>query len=266
MERDRFHKVRTTGPDKVFHAFCIDGWAAWAPGRESETAWRAWAMSQTSAAGAPSDAASDSPTVTPLPLMLRRRVSPLGQAALRAAWGLPGLSSSRLICASRHGEFGRTLSILDSLMAGTDVSPADFTLSVHHALIGLLSIAAQNREGHTAVAAGKESFGHALLEAAACLAEAPQTPITLVYYDEPLPAPFDRFNEAGETPFAAAFHLTANGPGEHLMFAASPASGHAPQSLPQALGFLRFILNDDDERLSPGDRLDWLWKRDAAAA
>ena len=100
----------------------------------------------------PSDAAGTPPS-DPVPLLLRRRVSAIGQQALRAAWGLPAAAEARLIFASRHGEFSRTLSILDALANDQPVSPADFTLSVHHALAGLLSIAQRNRLGHTAIAA-----------------------------------------------------------------------------------------------------------------
>ncbi len=104
-------------------------------------------------------------------MLLRRRVSPLGQHALRAVWGLPESETARLVFASRHGEFGRTLSILDALVSDEGVSPADFTLSVHHALAGLLSIVRKNRQGHTAVAAGSESFFFGLLDALLCLNE-----------------------------------------------------------------------------------------------
>ena len=248
-------------PIAITRSFCVTGWAAWAPGLDSESAWRAWAGAQQI-----DPLEHDERQAAPIPPLLRRRVSPLGQAALRAAWGLPNISISRLISASRHGEFGRTLSILDSLARGSEVSPADFTLSVHHALIGLLSIAAQNREGHTAVAAGTESFGYALMEAAACLAETPGTPVIVVCYDEPLPAPFDSHGQPSETAFAAAFHLTASGPGEQTMLATCPASRHATSDMPQALDFLRFVLNGDDESVSRGARLDWKWKRYAAAA
>src|SRR5262245_46592170 len=118
-------------------SFDILAWAAWAPGRETEAAWRAWAGVAAGAAAAPPSQP---------PLLLRRRVTTIGKAALRCVWGLPDSAGARLVFASRHGEFSRTLSILDALTAGEGVSPADFTLSVHHALAGLLSIATENRK------------------------------------------------------------------------------------------------------------------------
>ncbi len=131
-------------------------------------AWAAWLPGQIEPAAAES-----------LPLLLRRRIGGLGQQALRAAWSLPDSAAARLIFASRHGEFGRTLSILDALAKGEEISPADFTLSVHHALAGLLSIARGNRHGHTTIAAGRESFGFGLLEALSCLVEKPAEPVGL---------------------------------------------------------------------------------------
>lgn len=241
------------------YLFCIRGWAAWTPGRETEASWRDWAGAQS--ISAPVDG-MDRP---PAPAILRRRVSPLGQEALRAAWGLTDIHEARVILASRHGEFGRTLSILDSLATGDGVSPADFTLSVHHALIGLLSIAASNRQGHTAIAAGSASFGLGFVEALACLVERPTQPVVLVYYDEGLPAPFDCFNETHDQPLALALTLATEGSGEIFGLATVSGSPPAPQSA-QALDFLRFMLTDIAKLSSSSEHLEWRWRRHAAAA
>jgi len=104
------------------------------------------------------------------------------------------------------------------------------------------------------------------MEAAASLAESPTTPVLIVCYDEPLPVPFDKYGVPGEQTFAMAFQLAANGLGERFTFATSPAAQQAAQEMPQALDFLRFFLNGDDESVSHGARLDWKWKRYAAAA
>lgn len=240
--------------------FCIRGWAAWTPGRETEEAWRDWANGRT--------AAPDDPSARPpLPTLLRRRVSPLGQAALRAAWSLPDTLTSRIILASRHGEFGRTLSILDSLAAEGEVSPADFTLSVHHALVGLLSIAATNRHGHTAIAAGSESLGLGFVEALACLDESPCEPVTLLYYDEGLPSPFNDFDEAvGHAPLALALTLAKTGPSGMLGFTPISQPSDTMDRSIQALEFLRFLLAEQAELSWCGERFRWQWRRYAAAA
>jgi hypothetical protein len=198
-------------------------------------------------------------------MLLRRRVGPLGQQALRAAWNAPRSADARLVFASRHGEFSRTLSILDALAGEEPVSPADFTLSVHHALAGLLSIARANRRGHTAIAAGRDSFGFGVLEALACLTERPGEPVILVYYDEPLPAPFADFDEDGDH-VALALTLVTEGDGPPLSLTtlAPPAGGSA--SVTPAQDFLRFLLNDDDRADCLGARHVWRWERHRADA
>lgn len=128
---------------------------------------------------------ADRPVMPPL---LRRRVSAIGRKALEAAWTiLPADCQPRLILASRHGEYVRTFDLLNALAESGEVSPAEFSLAVHHALAGLLSIATGNRQGHSAVAAGPDSCGYGLLEAACFVAEA-AAPALLLYFDEPLPS------------------------------------------------------------------------------
>lgn len=239
------------------HLFCIRGWAAWMPGRETEASWRDWAGAQSAATPV------NGGDRAPIPVILRRRVSPLGQAALRAAWGLSDIQDARIVLASRHGEFSRTLSILDSLAAGEVVSPADFTLSVHHALIGLLSIATNNRQGHTAIAAGSASFGLGFVEALACLIERPTQPVVLVYYEEGLPVPYDCFNETHDQPLALALTLESVGAGETFSFATMSETSNATGSA-QALDFLRFMLTESPKLSSCNEHLAWQWRRYAA--
>lgn len=236
-------------------SFHVRGWAAWSPGRQSESAWREWA-------GLPTESEDIRPTS--LPVALRRRVSPLGQAALRCAWGLPDASSARMVFASRHGEFSRTMSILDSMIAGEDVSPADFTLSVHHALAGVLAIVQGNRCGHTAVAGGPDTFGFGLMEAVASLAERPTEPVLFIYYDEPLPPPYADFERNADEPLALALSLVSVGNGERFSISVAPSEG--VRSTASALEFVRFLLTDAREVISRGERSQWEWRRYAAAA
>jgi beta-ketoacyl synthase-like protein len=240
--------------------FHIRGWAAWAPGLETEAAWREWAT------GRRETADSAAPNVAPMPMSLRRRISPLGQAALRCAWGLPDAGKARIVSASRHGEFGRTLSILEALAVGETVSPADFTLSVHHALVGLLSIAQGNRGGHTAVAGGPDSFGFGFLEAVSCLQDRPSEPVILLYYDEPLPAPYDVFEHTEVQPLAIALSLSSAGSGESLLLSAARPDGATAMPGSPGLAFLRFLLTQAPDTSWQGERQQWRWRRHAEAA
>lgn len=235
--------------------FRIRSWGAWALGLETRAAWHAWAGRPE----APSD--PDHEAGAP-PVLLRRRVTPVGQHALRMAWSLPDIATSRIVFCSRHGEFRRTLSILNTLCEADPVSPADFTLSVHNALAGLLSIAASNRHGHTTIAAGEESFACGMMEALACLADAPDEPVLLVYFDECLPPPYDVFTPTTDHSMALALALSTR-EGEGFTLSTSPAPGAlAPETNP-AMAFMRFLLGAEPELAVTGERLSWQWRRDA---
>jgi len=117
-------------------------------------------------------------------------VTPEGQQTLASAWQQPELDAAFFVFSSRHGEFSRTLSILTALAQQEPLSPADFSLSVHHSLLALLSLVKKNTNGHTALAAGEQSFEAGLCEALAMLAENPDSPVLLVSYDAPLPGAY----------------------------------------------------------------------------
>jgi hypothetical protein len=239
-------------------AFAIADWAALAPARRRRADWLAWA-------GARADAvpAAEPEAERALPQLLRRRVTPIGQLALRAAHGLAAPVDTRFVFCSRHGEFERTVGLLRMLATDEPVSPAEFSLSVHHALAGLLSIALKNEAGHTAVAAGRDSFAAGLLEAVTTLAAGPEQPVLLVYYDDALPEPYAPFRDLGDTAVALALLLTAPEPGRPgFEFAPVAATASAPASATeQALGFLRFLLHGEAELTLAGERHDWRCRR-----
>lgn len=198
-----------------------------------------------------------------LPLILRRRVSAIGQKAFEAALRLAAFDGTRFVFCSRHGEYRRTRSLIDTLASIEPTSPADFSLSVHHALAGLLSIASANGAGHTAVAAGVDSFCFGLVEAAACLAGGDERRVLLVYFDEPLPAEYARFREERDA-FAAALLLSPpRGDAGDLLLSLEPADDRLPRrtATDQAADFIAFLRSNEPERVSRGARTQWRWRR-----
>src|SRR6202040_2382166 len=165
--------------------------------------------------------------------------------------------TGRYVLASRHGEFSRTLRILESLAALELPSPAEFSMSVHNALAGLLSIHFGNMRGHTALAAGVDTFGFGLMEAAACLAEQPQEPVLLIFGDEPLSREYATFgtDDAG-LPFVIALALRIPGAGDGgILFNAVPRNSSTPPSRAAALDFLSFFLSGERGAVSDGMRI-----------
>jgi hypothetical protein len=171
--------------------------------------------------------------------------------------------TGRYILASRHGEFSRQLGILDALAGDELPSPAEFTMSVHNALAGLLSIHTGNTQGHTAIAAGADTFGMALLEAVASLHEAPASPVLLLYGDDQLPPPFDVYDETDTAePLVAAFALASPRPGETRILTEITHDKRGDGGTAcMARDFLRFLLSEAGEARSTGAQITWSWRR-----
>jgi hypothetical protein len=153
--------------------------------------WAAWPPAQ--------GAASGLPDVRFIDASLRRRLGPLARAMLHvahecAAEGTP----TRLVFASRHGELGYTVTLLRALAAAEPLSPTLFSLSVHNASAGLFSTFRHDRAASTAIAAGAETLGQALLEAYCQLASDAGSLVLIVYGDEALPDEYREFGEARE--------------------------------------------------------------------
>jgi len=118
--------------------------------------------------------------------MVRRRLSTLSRVALKVAHDCAAdRPNVRIVFASRHGELRRTTDILRNISAGEPVSPTSFSLSVLNAMTGVFGISRGDRTAASALSAGAETLGYALLEAHAQYATDTSTPVLLVYADEP---------------------------------------------------------------------------------
>jgi hypothetical protein len=138
---------------------------------------------------------SDPPS---LPAALHRRLSPLGKLVMtelyEALSHLPESESTLPWVAScRHGDSTRMMNLLTDLAEKEQLSPMDFSLSVHNAIIGMFSIATKNTQSHTALSGGELSFEMGLLEAYA-LQKTSQKSVGYIYYDKPLPSLYYKGN------------------------------------------------------------------------
>jgi len=192
------------------------------------------------APGAPDgflDLAWGPPDVSWVEPLQRRRLSPLARAFFHCANRVAPEGDARVVFASRHGEAERTLTILQDLAAGAEVSPTLFSMSVHNAVPGLWSILKGNRASTCAVAAGPETFGCGLLEALACFRADPSSPVLYVYGDDRLPEPWADLVPRGELHAVAL--LVGEPAARRLTLASAEApAGSAAQSIQclQALG------------------------------
>lgn len=237
-------------------SFSIARHAEWAPGLTTAEAWAQWAQ-------APSTIhAGEEPGVKAMPAMLRRRAGFLGKMALEVAYQcLDGRGDIPTVFCSRHGEVARALELLTDLARGEPLSPTAFSMSVHNAIAGLLTIARGDRANHIALSSGAATIEHAVIEACGLLADGAPT-VLLVACDSALPELFTPFEDCEEQPHAWAWLMTA--PAADAIALSWAASGEkASTGMPAGLEVASFHLSGARRMERCDGRLRWFWSRDA---
>ncbi|MFL1516432.1 beta-ketoacyl synthase chain length factor [Pseudomonas prosekii] len=234
--------------------FNIAQWRAWAPGLESVDDWQAWCRQPV--APTCSDAAPD---VSFLPAMQRRRLSRLARMAFSVGWPLAdGRQDLPLVFISRHGETPRTFDILSDLAADQPLSPTQFSLSVHNAVIGLWSIMRGETSEMTALAAAGDGLEHGMLEAAALLSEGAPAVLLVVTEEQP-PQAYSAWIDDVPFPYAVGLLITT---GDDWQLSLSSNPQQLPKThWPHALNLLRTLLGQQSTCQHAWKNRVWTWQR-----
>lgn len=120
-----------------------------------------------------------------IPAIKRRRLPEVAKRIHRFSQRLAD-EQIPIIYASYNAEFSQTLAIIRSF--NDDVSPAKFSLSVHNAIAGLLSVTHKNTQSYQAMDSLSGLIETAIVEAKGLLLN--HEKVGIVYYDETLPAEF----------------------------------------------------------------------------
>jgi hypothetical protein len=242
--------------------FSVKAWAAWAPGLVDHGAWRAWAAAPWAPSG------NDMPALTEVPAMQRRRIERLGRMAIQTACWCQQAEESGvpLVFASRHGDVGRSMELLEALAADEPPSPTTFGLSVHNAIAALYSILRRERGNYIALAGGMATVEAACVEAAGLLADGARE-VLVVVYDAPLPAVYADFADEPDAGFAWCWRLAAAGtdadaPTYRLAWEPEQPGHDVATGLPHGLEVLRFFLSREPELRLAGEGSVWRWRRD----
>lgn len=252
-------------------ALIVERWSAWAPGLETESDWRAWL-------DAPHALRGDEPASPPLPevpAMARRRIEPLGRAALQVAYqcqeGLDAAAVAAMpqVFASRWGELARSMAMLQELAREQALSPTAFSHSVHNAIGALYSIQRGVTAPITAVAAACASLEAAWMEALGLLADG-ASQVLLVAFDAPLPAPYAQSGLDAPLNRLHAFALRlrraqAGEIGIRLRTRSgerSAADSAEPPLLPPSLATLRWLIGAAARHEQVDPPLSWHWSRE----
>lgn len=175
----------------------------------------------------------------------RRRLSPLARICLHLAHQcVSDLTAVRIVFASRHGEINRTHLLLEDIAAGQPVSPTAFGLSVHNAIAGTVSLWRQDVSPATAVAAGEQTLGYGMLQAALESACEEAAPVLLLYADLPLHPFYAGADDALLQPQGVALLLQSGASPWRLK---QDAQAHPPQGRSQVAWL--------DQALHQGERV-----------
>lgn len=234
--------------------FNIAQWRAWAPGLASVDDWRQWSRNP-----ALLPASDEAPDVSFLPAMQRRRLGRMARMAFAVGWPLAeGYEQLPLVFVSRHGETPRTFDILRDLAADEPLSPTQFSLSVHNAVIGLWSIMRGSTCEMTALAAAGDGLEHGVFEAATLLAEGAPAVLLVVTEEQP-PQAYAQWIDDVPFPYAVGLLLT---PGSDWQLTlSSDAQDIEGPDWPHALNLLRALNTGQSACQHPWNKRLWNWQR-----
>jgi len=246
-------------------ALHVEQWAAWAPGLTTQDDWRAWLRE-------PQPLPADAPAAPPLPevpAMARRRIDPLGRAALQVAYwaqqdvDAAALPSMPLVFASRWGELARSVAMLQELAQGESLSPTAFSHSVHNAIGAQYSIQRGITANVSAVAAAEVSAAAGWVEAQALLTTGAPA-VLLTVFDAPLPALYAHtgLDALIAPPHAYALRLRVARAGEpRVQLTRQMSQGpKTPSTLSPNMQLLQWLLNPADELRQADGAADWQWR------
>ncbi|WP_368563961.1 beta-ketoacyl synthase chain length factor [Pseudoxanthomonas sp. UTMC 1351] len=248
--------------------FTVIDWSAWAPGLQTRQEWLDWAKQPFLPHG------EQTPALSEVPAMQRRRIERLGRMAIQTAYWCQEAQAESvpLVFASRHGDVERSMELLRALANDEPLSPTGFGLSVHNAIAALYSIIRGMRGNYLALAAGKTTAEAACVEAAGLLADgAPE--VLVVGYEAPLPDVYKGFADEPDPFYAWSWRVgqATEGKGTPLRLSwgaasravSTPVPASTAAKLPHGLDVQRFLLTQDRTLEFSADGVSWTWQRHA---
>ncbi|MGH8050053.1 MAG: beta-ketoacyl synthase chain length factor [Arenimonas sp.] len=242
--------------------FNIKDWAAYAPGLKEQADWLAWAKDGYLPAG------DEVPSLSEMPSMQRRRLERVGRFALQVAYWCQTAETADipLVFASRHGDIQRTYEMLEVLAGKEALSPTNFGLSIHNAIVAQYSIARQLKQNYLAIAAGKSTAEAAVIEALGLLHDGAEE-VMVVMYDGLLPEAYVSFQDENLAEYAWAWRLVkANSDTFSFSLETMKTKDRNVENKscgPHGLDVMRFMLSGDEALAFDDGNRHWRWQRHA---
>ncbi len=226
------------------------------------TQWRAWAPGLNIADDRLIESA-DSRTPDTVPKMLQRRLTPLARAVFNVASPCIGDGKTiPVVFSSGHGEICKSLTMLQTIQAGEELSPTAFSLSVHNAIAGLFSIAYKNSHEISVIAPCQEGIAPALVEAIGMLQEGVDE-VLILLYDEPIADfyPIAPFNLNCSYACVVGLRIALSGDGLKLQLNRSKKTRNDGEQPAQLLSLIKFLLTEEPTLQLGNQEHSWTWRK-----
>jgi len=198
-----------------------------------------------------------------LPMMQRRRLSPLARAACAVAWCCREVAGDMpSVFFSSHGESQYYFEMLQDMAVGEPVSPSRFSLCVHNAIAGLYSLQTSSMLPYVCLAGGTEGLFAAFIEASGLLLEVPQ--VLVVCYEQPLPEVYQAYVSSENRTWALAMVLARpDNPGYRLRLDREAVIGLTSPDR-QQINWVQAIANGQRNGICTLEKSRWHWSLDSA--
>jgi len=197
-----------------------------------------------------------------VPPMQRRRLSKFMKMALYCAHHSSKDSNlpMPMVFSSRHGDFHKTTKLLGAVSMDADLSPTDFSMSVHNAASGIFSILTENHESMNTVVAGKGTLFMAMIDAYARLTSGVHHAVLVVHCDQVLPEPYLTYADENQIDHALAFVMTLEGD-EMISFSREKNYIEPQNHLPYALQFITWMKSNQKSMICEQSNGIWTGQR-----
>jgi len=196
------------------------------------------------------------PDVSSIPPLLRRRLNLLGRAcANEVLQHIKRDENIPAVYCSQHGDIERTLGILTGAVRGEPTSPMNFSLSVHNAILGVLSIHLGLTSSISSISSGQNGLVPVLLEAIGILMSGSEK-VLCVICDVALPQIYHYAPNLCRNSYAISFIVTkSKGTGLKLTQSGDEVNMKKSEELPISL--IKFLSSDIKEIYLNHNGLKW---------
>lgn len=211
----------------------ISHWSGWLAASENASEKHSFSSSV---------AVSELPDVSVIPAMLRRRLNLLGRACASEVLKSESTASDLpIVYCSQHGDIERTLVVLEDLVQGQPVSPMHFSLAVHNAICGVLSIHKGNQANISTLSGGEQGVVPMLLEASGLIMEGAEQ-VLCIAADVVLPAVYrDEYSQPKRS-YAISMLVSGNGDNK---FSFRQVGAAEQQKYQDPIGLIGFLDSDE---------------------